>query len=134
MQICTFMEKYGDLDLFPVKVVVPLIVSLRATLVVQHICAWHAPGPAARRSRASVPEEMRDPPSDDHFEPPQSYRQVSLTEIEAEQRSKSMKNRVNRHSSVRRTAARKTGTTAAAGSSSRHQDDDSMLLSETAPL
>lgn len=128
------MEKYGDLDLFPVKIVVPLIVSLRATLAVQHICAWHIPGPAARRSRSAVPENMRSPPSDDFFEPPQEYRQISLDEIEAEQRSKYMKHRTARQSSVRRTAARKSGTATGSSSTSRLQDEDSMLLAETAPL
>lgn len=128
------MEKYGDLELFPVKVVVPLIVSLRATLAVQHICAWHTPGPAVRRSRAAVPDDMKHPPSDDFFEPPPGYRQVLLDELQAEQRSKYMKNRASRHSAVRRTGARKSGGNAASGSTSRCQDDDSSQLAETAPL
>eukprot|EP00892_Ulva_mutabilis_P007107 jgi/Ulvmu1/4769/UM020_0054.1 len=133
-KVCSFMEKYGDMDLFPVKVVVPLIVSLRATLTVQHICTWDSLGPAARRSRASVPEDMRHPPGDVHFEPPPGFRQISLDEIEAEQRSKSMKSRTGRHGSVRRTAARRAGGSGAGGSSSRTQDADSLLLAETAPL
>lgn len=128
------MEKYGDLELFPVKVVVPLIVSLRATLAVQHICAWHTPGPAGRCSRAAVPDDMQHPPSHDFFEPPPGYRQVLLDELQAEQRSKYMKHRTSRNSSARRTAARKSVGNTASGCTSRCQDDDSSLLAETAPL
>ena len=128
------MEKFGDLELFPVKVVVPLIVSLRATLAVQHICVWDNPGPAARRSRDAVPDDMKNPPSDDFFEPPPGYKQVLLGELQAEQRNKYMKNRGSRHSSARRTAAKKAGANTARDSASRSNDDDAMLLAETSPL
>lgn len=128
------MEKYGDMDLFPVKVVVPLIVSVRATLAVQHICAWHTPGPGARRSRETVPDEMRIPPSEDFFEPPPGYRQILLEELQAEQRNKFMKNKGSRHSSVRRAASKKSGNAVGSSSNSKSQDHGSLLTAETAPL
>jgi hypothetical protein len=140
LQICTFMGKYGDLELFPVKIVVPLIMSLRASLAVQHICVWHSAGQAGERLRKGAPANMQTPPEATFFEPPAQYQHLSIDELEAERRAKQVKHRRSRRESARRTAARKTSGAVSVDSQSQPldlqnlEDDHSLWAAETAPL
>lgn len=92
MQICNFMEKYGSLQLFPVKVQVPLIMSLRATLHVKNMQLWgggdqpststlRPPGMSAHAGTSTG--QPTSPPGIEFWEPPAHYKHISLDELDA---------------------------------------------------
>lgn len=78
------MQKYGDLDLFPVKITLPLILSMKITLNVKHICMWGASGADARKTCSKAPiADMRRPPAPSFFAVPDGYAEKSLEEHSA---------------------------------------------------
>jgi hypothetical protein len=126
VQICNFMEKYGSLQLFPIKVQVPLIMSLRATLHVKNIQLWGGGPPSTYRSiagHAAVAANgtaQGNAPSDiDFWEPPAHYKHVSIDELDAQHVAKrAAAKRVAREK--KEEAYREKKRSAAGSSSSRH--------------
>jgi hypothetical protein len=86
------MEKYGSLQLFPVKVQVPLIMSLRATMHVANIQLWSGgPASSSRRSHGQARNgavQTVPPPEFDFWEPPAHYKLVTMDELDAEHLAK----------------------------------------------
>ena len=80
------MEKYGSLQLFPVKVQVPLIMSLRATLHVKNILLWD--GKASGSVAAKGIDQPKAPPDIEFWDPPAHYKHVSIDELDAEHMAK----------------------------------------------
>jgi hypothetical protein len=91
LQVHKFMSQYGDMDLFPVKVMIPLILSMRITVAVKHVCVWGDDGKDAAAARSKAPTEMRDLPAAAFFQPPPGYKAMTLEEKSAEQRNKRKK-------------------------------------------
>lgn len=84
LQVSKFMRTYGDLDLFPVKVQIPLILSMRITVNVKNICVWSATSAEARATCAKAPAEMCTPPPANFFRAPEGYTRMSLEELNAD--------------------------------------------------
>lgn len=72
-------RKFGDLDQFPVKLQVPLVLSVRIAVRVKHLCVWGAPRP--RKASKHVPANLRERPPAAFFEVPQGYTLKHVTEI-----------------------------------------------------
>ena len=101
VQVHKFMSMYGDLDLVPVKVVIPLIFSLRIMVNFKHICVWGEHTKEACAIRAKAPEDMRTCPPAEFFRPPPGYVEMSLEEktAESKQRRKQQAGRAEASSS-----------------------------------
>ena len=75
------MQKYGDLELFPVRVQVPLIFSVKITLNVKHMCMWHLSSTEAQKACSKAPlASMRQPPPASFFAVPDGYTEKALEE------------------------------------------------------
>lgn len=82
------MQQYGDQELFPVKVQVPLILSMRIMLNVKSICVWAAHDAVAKATCAKAPENMRQAPELAFFQPPAEYTMMTMEELGTEKRKK----------------------------------------------
>ena len=87
------MQQYGDQELFPVKVQVPLLLSVRIMLHMKNICVWAASDKSAQATCAKAPQNMRTAPSPDFFCAPEGYTEMSLEDLGNEKRKKVQKPR-----------------------------------------
>lgn len=137
VQVCNFMEKYGNLQLFPVKIQVPLIMSLRATLHVKNIQLWDAGQPStSRRGLAAVASggstgPISSPPGLEFWEPPVGYKHVSFDELDAAHLAK--RSAAKRAAREKRETARRERRKTVTGSISRHGGTSSDVA-ESAPM
>lgn len=67
---------------------IPLVLSMRATVSIKNVCVWADTSSRAASARAKAPPEMRTQPPPEFFQPPQDYSLMSLEEKTAEKRSK----------------------------------------------
>jgi hypothetical protein len=74
------MQTYGDLDLFPVRVVVPLILSMRITVNIKNVCVWDALEKNSRNILEQAPLKMRERPPDHFFSAPSGYKEMTMGE------------------------------------------------------
>ena len=91
LQVSKFMRTYGDLELFPVKIQIPIILSMRVTVNVKNICVWSADTADARCACAKAPPEMRVEPPLSFLRPPEGYSRMTLEELTAEKRTRKAK-------------------------------------------
>lgn len=124
------MEKYGSLQLFPVKVQVPLIMSLRATLHVKNILLWD--DKASKSAAASGTEQPRSPPGIEFWDPPASYKHVSIDELDAEHLAK--RAAAKRAAREKRETARRQKRLATSRSGSSSQGSRGLDVAESAPI
>lgn len=96
VQVSKFMETYGDLDLFPVRVVVPLMLSMRVSVNIKNICVWGAKDKTARATCAKAPAEMREPPPAEFFEPPPWYRKLTWEEAASQKQARHDKHKAHK--------------------------------------
>jgi hypothetical protein len=94
--VSKFMQMYGDQDLFPVKIQIPLVLSMRITVNVKNICVWGSDGKAARATCKNAPASMQCPPQPAFFVPPEGYEAVTLEEVGNEKRKKQRQRRASR--------------------------------------
>lgn len=80
------MQTYGDLDLFPVRVVVPLVLSMRMTVNIKNMCVWDATEPSWKATLDQAPIEMRERPPDTFFAAPSGYQETSMEDQLRKQR------------------------------------------------
>lgn len=130
------MEKYGNLQLFPVKIQVPLIMSLRATLHVKNIKLWGQGKPSTSRSMirsGSVDTDggLNDYPANEFWEPPAGYKHVSIDELDAAHLAK--RAAAKRAEREKRDQAHKEKRRSAAGSSSSRHSSRSSNVAERVP-
>ena len=94
------MQTYGDLDLFPVRVAVPLMLSMRIGVNIKNICVWGATDKAALATCAKAPREMREPPPPSFFEAPAGYRKLSWEEAASQKKAKHSKQKAHKHAAT----------------------------------
>ena len=133
------MEKYGSMQLFPVKIQVPLIMSLRATLHVKNINLWGQGKPSTTKSvfwsgSGDTNAGLKDyPPGNEFWEPPENYKHVSLDELDAAHLAK--RAAAKRAERERRDQALKEKRRSGAGSSSSRQSSNkSSNVAERVPV
>jgi hypothetical protein len=83
------MSQYGDLN--SVKVMIPLIFSMRITVAVNHVCVWGDDGKDAAAARSKSPQEMRDLPPPSFFQLPAGFEEMSSEEKSAQKRNERKK-------------------------------------------
>lgn len=137
MQICNFMEKYGSLHLFPVRVQVPLIMSLRATLHVKNIQLWgdqpSTSKPAGQTTNASNGSGKVDsPPEIEFWEPPAHYKHVSIDQLDAAHLAK--RAAAKRAAREKKEAARREKRRPVNGADSSRHSGTSSGVAESAPI